>query len=128
MQLPFRIHQSTISKILKETIPVIYEVLNQEFLKFSAYEDWLRISDEFEKLWGFPNCIGAIDGNFAKIYHELFTINNKSVTVIRNIKFIGKHCKIGPLKGFASNYWCYKGAHTFILMAISDTQYKIYLC
>lgn len=63
LQIQFRIEQSTISKIIKETVTAIYNTLNVEFLKFPKKEsDWINISKEFYDLWGFPNCIGAIDG------------------------------------------------------------------
>lgn len=37
---------------------------------------------------------------------------------------IGKHCKIRPKQEYGSKYYNYKGFHSFILMAITDAQYR----
>ena len=28
----------------------------------SSEEEWMKIADDFNKRWQFPNCIGALDG------------------------------------------------------------------
>ena len=30
-------------------------------------EEWIRISEEFEEKWNFPNCLGALDGKHIQI-------------------------------------------------------------
>ncbi|XP_017468331.1 PREDICTED: uncharacterized protein LOC108360520 [Rhagoletis zephyria] len=98
LQLPFRIQQSTIFRILKESVPAIYLALRKEYLKFPASEqDWRDIAKDFYQMWGFPNCIGALDG---------------------------KHCRILPVRKAGSTYFNYKGYHSFVLMAIADAHYR----
>ncbi|XP_026847323.1 uncharacterized protein LOC113566328 isoform X3 [Drosophila persimilis] len=65
-RMPFRqtkpTYIPTITKILKETIPVLYNVLNEEYLPFpTSADEWKQIASDFYDIWGFPNCIGAID-------------------------------------------------------------------
>ncbi|XP_036335871.1 protein ANTAGONIST OF LIKE HETEROCHROMATIN PROTEIN 1-like [Rhagoletis pomonella] len=89
LQLPFRIQQSTISRILKESIPAIYLALREEYLKFPASEqDWRDIAKDFYQMWGFPNCIGALDGKL--------TINTFKFTQL--MKRLRKHCRILPVR------------------------------
>ncbi|XP_026847313.1 uncharacterized protein LOC113566328 isoform X1 [Drosophila persimilis] len=70
-RMPFRqtkpTYIPTITKILKETIPVLYNVLNEEYLPFpTSADEWKQIASDFYDIWGFPNCIGAIDGKHCK--------------------------------------------------------------
>lgn len=58
----FRIGKSTVSDIISDTSKVIWLVLKPLVLNPPDEEQWKRTAQEFEKLWNFPNCIGAIDG------------------------------------------------------------------
>lgn len=60
-------------------------------------QDWIDIANEFETLWNFPNCIGAIDGKHV------------------NIK-----C---PVKS-GSYYFNYKGSFSIVLLTLVDADYK----
>ena len=60
-------------------------------------EEWLRISEVFEKRWNYPHALGAIDG--------------KHVT-IRKPDYCG------------SFYYNYKHTHSVILMAIAGLSYE----
>lgn len=63
LQFLFRIKQNTISKIITETVPAIYNVLKDEFLTTPRTADkWQTTIDDFYNKFGFPNCIGALDG------------------------------------------------------------------
>lgn len=56
-------------------------------------EEWLEVAAEFERMWQFPHCLGAIDG---------------------------KHIRIVPPKGSGSYYFNYKKTHSVVLMAIAN--------
>ncbi|KAK4881107.1 hypothetical protein RN001_004426 [Aquatica leii] len=59
---------------------------------------WKKLSQRFEHIWNFPNCIGAIDG---------------------------KHISIcSPIAG-NSAYFNYKGANSIVLLALADANYKL---
>ncbi|SPP83297.1 uncharacterized protein LOC117585466 [Drosophila guanche] len=70
-RMPFRqtkpAYIPTITKILRETIPALYNVLNGDYLPFpTSADEWKQIAADFYDIWGFPNCIGAIDGKHCK--------------------------------------------------------------
>ncbi|CAH1976860.1 unnamed protein product [Acanthoscelides obtectus] len=56
--------------------------------------------EEFENRWGFPNCIGSVDG---------------------------KHVTIKRPNNSGSNYWCYLHKYSIVLMAIVGPDYK-FMC
>lgn len=58
----FRIGLSTVSEIISETTKIIWKKLKPIVLKPPQEEDWKKISKDFQTVWQFPNCIGAIDG------------------------------------------------------------------
>ncbi|XP_040066966.1 uncharacterized protein LOC115311512 [Ixodes scapularis] len=58
----YRMHKATLSSILRETLPAIWETLATLFLKPPTAAKWEEIRREFEVKWNFPNAIGAIDG------------------------------------------------------------------
>lgn len=97
LSFSFRIAKSTISRIVSETTEAIYNCLKEEYLRIPyCKEDWLRISDDFESMWNFPHCIGAIDG---------------------------KHIRIECPKLSGSLYHNYKGFFSIVLLAICDAKY-----
>ena len=58
----FRRGRSTISNIISETCPALWDVLSVEYLKAPSGNDWKGIANDFEKQWNIPGCIGALDG------------------------------------------------------------------
>ena len=60
-------------------------------------EEWIRISEEFEEKWNFPNCLGALDG---------------------------KHIQIKRLVNSGYYYFNYKGTFSIVLLALVDADYK----
>ncbi|XP_018402816.1 PREDICTED: uncharacterized protein LOC108779808 [Cyphomyrmex costatus] len=94
----FRIGKSTLYSIIPEVCKAIWETLQPIYLRCPQQEDeWLKIADEFNNIWNFPNCIGAIDG---------------------------KHCRIQAPANSGSEFYNYKNYFSFVLMAIADARYR----
>lgn len=62
----FRIGASTTSNIIRETCALIWEKLQFVFPTPSD-NMWKEIANDFEEKWGFPNCLGSIDGKHVVI-------------------------------------------------------------
>lgn len=59
---------TTVSNIIKETCEALWTCLNKKMMPYPLQSnDWLAISHNFEKLWNFNHCIGAIDGKHVVI-------------------------------------------------------------
>ncbi|XP_024871913.1 protein ANTAGONIST OF LIKE HETEROCHROMATIN PROTEIN 1-like [Temnothorax curvispinosus] len=94
----FRVGKSTVYSIIPEVCKAIWDVLQPLYLRVPNEEnEWLEIANEFNSLWNFPNCIGAIDG---------------------------KHIRINAPPMSGSAFHNYKGSFSFALMAICDAQYR----
>lgn len=114
----FRIGRSTIGNLIAEVCPIIYNVLKEQYLKFPSKEDFEGISEDFQLLWDFPNCIGSIDGMHVRIkapphsggefnnYKKFFSVVLMAVCDARQ-KFlwasVGNYGKIGFIK-FVEHY------------------------
>nr|XP_012234570.1 PREDICTED: uncharacterized protein LOC105679237 [Linepithema humile] len=75
----FRVGLNTVSKIISETCTAIWDVLSDQ--------------EEFETLWNFPHCIGAIDE---------------------------KHIELQAPPHSGSTFYNYKGTHSIVLLAVAD--------
>lgn len=63
MSYQYLLGLTTVSNIISETCNVLWSVLSKEVLSYPFTKDkWLNISKNFENLWNFNHCIGAIDG------------------------------------------------------------------
>ncbi|KAK6470744.1 protein ALP1-like, partial [Huso huso] len=81
-----------------ETCEALYNVLKEKYLSVPRTETaWQGIAKQFEELWQFPRCIGALDG---------------------------KHITIQPLKNIGSHYYNYKSTSSIVLMALVDADLK----
>ena len=58
----FRVAPSTISGIIEEVSEAIWKNLKPLVFMEPSKENWLQIAEDFEKIWNFPHCVGAIDG------------------------------------------------------------------
>lgn len=98
LSLLYRIGQSTISGIIKETCVAIYDVLKGTYLKFpSTAEEWTVVANDYGTRWNFHNCIGAMDG---------------------------KHVLIEPPIQSGSLYYNYKDTFSIVLLAVVDAQLR----
>ena len=48
--------------MVHDTCAAIVEVLMKRYIKFLAWEQQRKVVQGFEKIWGLPQCAGAIDG------------------------------------------------------------------
>ena len=89
----FRISERAISYIVQQVAGEIARHVGKEFLKMpSSSQEWLAISEAFERRWQFPHCIGEVDG---------------------------KHVVIMPPPGTGSQYLNYKKTFSIILLAVA---------
>ena len=94
----FRIGRSTIYTILQETCTAIWQALQPSWVWVpSNASEWTSIADQFETMWNFPNCVGAMDG---------------------------KHVVIQAPTKCGSSFFNYKGTHSVVLMAVCDAHYR----
>lgn len=92
-----RLGATTAGKIVNDTCCAIWKILSPQFMPLPSTDGWLNIEKEFDKLWNFPNCIGAIDG---------------------------KHIAIQCPTNSGSSYYNYKGHHSIVLQAVVDANAK----
>ena len=91
----YRVGRTTVGRIISETCNAIWtKLLEDRYLKCPTTQvEWKKIAIRFEKLWQFPNCLGAIDG---------------------------KHVVMqAPARG-GSTFFNYKKTHSIVLMAVCD--------
>ena len=94
----FRISDSSISTIVPEVCDAIYKVLGEDYCSVpKSKNDWLKIAQEFEEQWQFPNVIGSIDG---------------------------KHVNIKCPPNSGSLYFNYKNQYSIVLLGIADAKAK----
>ena len=68
LQFGFLMAANTICKIVPETCDAIIRLLGPIHLKTpTTANEWMKISNDFESFWNFPNCLGAIDGKHISI-------------------------------------------------------------
>ena len=93
----FRLGNSTVQEIIKNTCDAIWEEFAPIELKPLTTEDWKRIESRYAQRWNFPNCVGALDGK-----HIVIQAPNNSGSMFNN----------------------YKGTFSVVLMALVDADYK----
>lgn len=93
----YHLGKSTFNSILYEVCDAIWRVLSSEFVAFPTTEKWREISLDFHNLWNFPLCCGALDG---------------------------KHVVIQCPPNSGSQYFCYKGTFSVVLLALCDGRYR----
>ncbi|CAG4981907.1 unnamed protein product [Colias eurytheme] len=61
-------------------------------------EQWLFVTNDYDTLWNFPNCLGAIDG---------------------------KHIILQSPINSGSEFYNYKGFFSIVLLAVVDAKYNL---
>ncbi|XP_018575037.1 protein ALP1-like [Anoplophora glabripennis] len=96
----FRCAPNTVSEIVHETCQSIWLQLKELVLKKPSSKEWLEIAEDYESIWHFPHCIGAIDG---------------------------KHIVMQAPANSGSIYYNYKRTHSFNLTGVADSHYRFIL-
>lgn len=97
----FRMGRSTVCGIVRETCDAIWSALQPQYVKAPSCEaEWVGVSKQFEQIWNFPNCLGAIDG---------------------------KHIVMQAPRNSGSSFFNYKGTHSVVLLAVCDAHYRFIL-
>ncbi|KAJ8926472.1 hypothetical protein NQ314_021158, partial [Rhamnusium bicolor] len=93
----YRVPRCSIGRFVPEVCKAIWEVL-EEYIKVpTTAEEWKVIMENYNSLWNFPNCCGAMDG---------------------------KHVVIRCPANTGSEYYNYKHTFSIILFAIVDANYN----
>lgn len=88
---------STVLTIIHETCAALWKALQPMVMPKPTRELWESIEKDFNSIWNFPNCIGAIDG---------------------------KHVNIRAPWNSGSLYFNYKKHFSTVLLAIVDAKYR----
>ena len=95
----FRVHWTTVCKIIPEVLEAIFATLEGEYFNIpSTKEEWLEIAAETDRKWDFPNSYAAADG---------------------------KHIAIKKPDNSGGMYKNYKGFFSIVLLAFVTHDYKI---
>jgi hypothetical protein len=92
----YKMGLTTVHSIVHEVCKVIWDVLAPQYVKEPTTREWQQISQNFYKLWNFPNCIGALDG---------------------------KHINIQAPANSGLLFFNYKKTHSIVLLASCDARY-----
>lgn len=89
MTYQYLVGLTTVSNIIATTCEIIWERLCPLVLPPQLLEDdWRSIAEDFEDIWDFPHCIGAIDGK-----HVTIQVSYTCITILfkhySNIKLSG---------------------------------------
>ncbi|XP_049528924.1 uncharacterized protein LOC125947718 [Dermacentor silvarum] len=95
--ISYRMHGSTVSNILKETLPAIWESLAPRVMAQPSEQKWLKIAAEYKEKWNFPNTVGSIDGKHFAIKCPAFS---------------------------ESDNFNYKGFYSLLMLAVADASYR----
>ncbi|XP_023242431.1 protein ALP1-like [Centruroides sculpturatus] len=109
----FYVGFSTIQKIIPETCQVIWDTLKEKYIPEPTEQIWRKSAIEFERLWQFPNCCGAVDGKHVNIQQPA-----NSGSQFYNYKVIFKMNENFNLIKFLP------GTNSIVLLGIADAHCK----
>ncbi|XP_068092062.1 putative nuclease HARBI1 [Hyperolius riggenbachi] len=92
------ISPQALSCIIPETCQAIVSELMGEYMKLpESAAEWQLVAEDFNTMWNFPNCGGALDG---------------------------KHVRINPPPKSGSYYYNYKRFFSVVMMALVNARYE----
>ncbi|GAV07002.1 hypothetical protein RvY_16902 [Ramazzottius varieornatus] len=97
LAVTLRLGKTTVGDIFHETCDALYRALQPEYLPAPSKEFFKNSADEFQRLWHFPNCVGALDG---------------------------KHVRVQAFDNSGSQYHNYKDPFSMVLLALVDAHYN----
>ncbi|XP_054259855.1 uncharacterized protein LOC128984546 [Macrosteles quadrilineatus] len=97
LHIYYRLGLSTISCIIREVTKEIWISLKNECIPVITAEQWKCISNDFESVTNYPNCVGALDG---------------------------KHVRLTKPWNSGSMYYNYKNYFSVVLLAMCDANYQ----
>ncbi|XP_068103425.1 putative nuclease HARBI1 [Hyperolius riggenbachi] len=98
LKFSMAISAQALGRIIPETCQAIIDVLVRDYMRLpNTPEEWNLVATQFQDLWQFPNCGGALDG---------------------------KHVRIAAPAKSGSMYYNYKGFFSIILMAVANAKYE----
>ena len=98
LSFSYRLGIATISKIVAEVCQCIWIKFQPIYLQIpNSSTAWLKIAEQFNSKWQFPNCIGALDG---------------------------KHIILRAPPNSGSLHYNYKGSFSTVLLALVDANYR----
>ena len=116
LSFSYRLGRSTVCGILKETCEAIWKVLMPEYVRApGSMLEWEGVSNQFERIWNFPHCIGE----FNKLSPQLKFQGHRITGAID-----GKHIVIQAPVNSGSAYFNYKGTFSIVLLAVCDAHYR----
>nr|CAH7744377.1 unnamed protein product [Callosobruchus chinensis] len=92
-----KISKQSISVIIPEVCKALIDSLSGDVQTPTSETEWKKISDDYEKIWNFPHCLGAMDG---------------------------KHVVIEAPIHSGSEFYNYKGTFSIVLFAIANANYN----
>ena len=98
LALLFRVHRTTIGKIINDTCEaIVNEYMDEVIAMPTTPEGWKELARGFSVRWNFEHAVGAIDG---------------------------KHIRITAPSHSGSYFFNYKGYHSVLLLGVVDADYK----
>lgn len=93
----FRMGVSTVASIVKETVGILWDVLQPLHMPTPTLESFTSTAQDFYEIWDFPHCLGALDG---------------------------KHIRVKCPANSGSMFFNYKHFFSIVLQGVADAHYK----